>query len=72
MRKVGPSGWEAFSFLYGQLLDSALKISLEVNDSVYDAAYHALAISLDATFITLDRKYYKKASRLGFIEYLGQ
>ena len=45
----------------------AREISIAVRDSVYDASYHALAITKSMEFVTCDRKYYKKAKHLGFI-----
>jgi len=38
--------------------------------SFYDASYHALAISENATFLTCDKKYYEKTKRLGHIKLL--
>ncbi len=38
--------------------------------SFYDAAYHALAISAGATFVTADENYYKTTKRTGNITLL--
>jgi predicted nucleic acid-binding protein len=38
--------------------------------SFYEASYHALAISENATFLTCDKKYYEKTKRLGHIKLL--
>lgn len=35
--------------------------------SFYDAAYHAVAIMMKGTFVTADKRYYKKAKALGHI-----
>lgn len=50
----------------------ALEISHQLGDSVYDCWYHVTALWLGATFITADKKYYKKAQQLGSIEYWGE
>ena len=49
-------------------LDSALRISIDVNDTVYDASYHSLALIHDLTFVTFDGRYYQKAKHLGNIK----
>ena len=38
--------------------------------SFYDAVYHALALQLDATYITADKKYYDLMRRKGHIRLL--
>mgnify|MGYP001212112675 CR=1 FL=1 len=52
------------------ILTAALKISLKVNDTIYDASYHALALIYDLTFVTFDERYYRKAKALGNIQLL--
>ena len=39
--------------------------------SMYDSIYHALAISLDGTFLTADKKHYAKAKDYGHITLLN-
>jgi len=38
--------------------------------SFYDASYHALALYSGGTFITADKKYFKKARSFGHIQQL--
>jgi predicted nucleic acid-binding protein len=51
-------------------LTLARNIAREVNDTVYDSYYHALARLTGKTMITFDKRYYKKAKHLGNIELL--
>jgi predicted nucleic acid-binding protein len=54
------------------LLGEALAIALRLSPvTVYDAAYHALALRVGGTFITADEAYFRRARRLGSIELLG-
>lgn len=48
----------------------ALRLSYELGTSVYDTLYHVLAQSYGATFLTCDEGYFKKAKKLGDIEYI--
>ncbi len=51
-------------FLWREVLEKAY-----VNQTtVYDTAYHVLAISLGWKFLTRDLKYAQKAEKLGFLE----
>jgi predicted nucleic acid-binding protein len=53
------------------LLGEALSIALRfAGASVYDAAYHALALGVGGTFITADEAYFRRTRRLGGIELL--
>jgi predicted nucleic acid-binding protein len=53
------------------LLGEALNIALRfVGASVYDAAYHALALGVGGTFLTADEVYFRRTRRLGGIELL--
>lgn len=45
-----------------------LKLSYEIDTTVYDTSYHVLAKAHNATFLTCDEKYYKKGRILGDIE----
>lgn len=49
------------------VIQNAVKLAYVVNDSVYDAIYHVLAIKYEMQFVTLDAKYYNKAHHLGNI-----
>jgi len=49
----------------------AVYISYELGTTVYDTSYHVLAKAQNATFLTCDEDYYKKAKNLGDIDYLG-
>lgn len=48
----------------------ARSISIQVNDTVYDALYHSVATLHSKTFVTMDKKYFNKAKHLGNIELL--
>lgn len=53
------------------LLRDALKIALRFpGASVYDAAYHALALGVSGSFLTADESYFRRTKRLGAIELL--
>lgn len=49
----------------------ALALSYEIRTTVYDTLYHVLAQSYGATFLTCDDGYYRKAKKLGDIDYVG-
>ncbi len=52
--------------LSAQHKELAFKIMHSVpGASFYDASYHALALSQNATFITCDYRYYEKSKQLG-------
>lgn len=48
-----------------------IPISYQDHTTAYDTAYHVLAISRNATFLTCDQDYYKKAHHLGSIKLLS-
>lgn len=53
------------------LLGEALRITLRFpGTSVYDASYHALALSAGGVFLTADEIYVRRTRRLGAIELL--
>lgn len=54
--------------LFGKALEIALRLS---GVTVYDAAYHALALSVRGTFLTADERYVRRARRLGGVDLLG-
>jgi len=45
-----------------------IELSYAQNTTVYDTSYHVLAKAMNATFLTCDRDYHKKAKKLGDIE----
>ncbi len=47
-----------------------LDLSYQNQTTIYDTAYHVLAISRNAIFLTCDQDYYKKAHGLGYIKLL--
>lgn len=51
-------------------LELARQIAFNIKDTVYDALYHSVAILNDLVFITLDKRYYAKAKKLGHIRSL--
>ena len=55
-----------------QLLVDAVAITVRLPGvTVYDAAYHALALRLRGVFVTADQRYFRRARRLGGVELLG-
>lgn len=48
----------------------SVEISKTLNHHVFDTLYHAVALEHDATLITADRRYYRKAESLGSITLL--
>lgn len=66
------SHFKSYKFQYYDLNLKTSKIAFEIIEkfpkiSFYDASYHALAISEEATFVTCDKKYYEKTKKLGHI-----
>ena|GEM_PF-1135371 len=59
-------------FNYGDLhisfFPSIALLSRKLGTAFYDTYYHYLAITLDGTFLTRDKKYYAKAKKLGNIK----
>lgn len=67
--------WDAFSKLpiaYQEpdpiLLKQVILMSRQYETTVYDTLYHLVALTQEATFITCDARYYRKAEGLGNIE----
>jgi predicted nucleic acid-binding protein len=55
-----------------QLLVDAVGITTRLPGvTVYDAAYHALALRVRGVFVTADERYFRRARRLGAVELLG-
>jgi predicted nucleic acid-binding protein len=52
------------------ILKAAANLSQQYSHHLFDTLYHALAIQLDAVFVTADDKYYRKAKNQGFIRLL--
>lgn len=66
------SHFKSYKFQYHDLHLKTSRIAFEIIEkfpkiSFYDASYHALAISENATFLTCDKKYYEKTKKLGHI-----
>ena len=66
--------FERFSLLPIQLFSitqihtaEILKLSYQLQTTVYDTAYHYVAQLLEAIFLTCDEQYYKRAKELGGI-----
>jgi predicted nucleic acid-binding protein len=51
-------------------LTTAVRLSRQLSHHLFDTIYHALAINLNAVFVTADDKYFRKAQSLGFIQRL--
>jgi len=49
----------------------AVELAVQVGRvTVYDAAYHSLALTLGGTFVTADRIYYDRARKVGSVALL--
>ena len=54
------------------LYRTAGRLSVQLEHHLFDTMYHAAALAVsDASLITADRRYYRKASHLGAIRLLG-
>lgn len=53
------------------ILKSAAHLSLQFSHHLFDTLYHALAIQLNAVFVTADELYYRKAETAGCIQLLS-
>ena len=56
--------------LDNSLYEESMYISYKIETTIYDTLYHVLAKAQNATFLTCDENYYKKAKNLGDIELL--
>lgn len=52
-------------------VEQIILMAFEVNATVYDCFYHFVANELGGTFLTCDKEYFKKAKKLGGIEFVG-
>jgi predicted nucleic acid-binding protein len=51
---------------------TAVRLAIEMDHHLFDTLYHAVALELpDATLVTSDERYYRKARRLGRIHPLS-
>ena len=57
--------------LTDNLLIQATDYAYQNKTTVYDTAYHLLAISRNSNLLTCDRKYYLAAKLLNHIKYIG-
>jgi predicted nucleic acid-binding protein len=53
------------------ILKTAARLSRQFSHHLFDTLYHALAIQLNAVFVTTDEKYYRKAEAVGCIKLLS-
>jgi predicted nucleic acid-binding protein len=53
------------------ILKNAAHLSRQLSHHLFDTFYHALAIHLNAVFVTADEKYYRKAETVGYIQLLS-
>ncbi|MEQ1486300.1 type II toxin-antitoxin system VapC family toxin [Methyloglobulus sp.] len=52
------------------ILKTAARLSRQYSHHLFDTLYHALAIHLDAMFVTADENYYRKVETQGNIQLL--
>lgn len=52
-------------------IQEVIKLSYQLNTTVYDTSYHYLAKILGGIFLTCDKEYYKKARKISDIELLA-
>lgn len=52
---------------YQKIMDLAIQNST----TVYDTAYHYIALTTKSILYTCDRDYFQKSKHLGYVEYLG-
>ena len=57
--------------LSNQLLLKTVSYAYINKTTVYDTAYHLLAISRNSTLLTCDKQYWLAAKQLNHIEYIG-
>lgn len=48
-------------------LEEVIRLSYELQTTIYDTSYHYLAQLLNGIFVTCDKAYYQKAKHLGHI-----
>jgi len=53
------------------ILKTAARLSQQFSHHLFDTLYHALAIHLNAVFVSADEKYYRKAETMGYIQLLS-
>lgn len=53
------------------VMQRACRLSISLNQHLFDTLYHAVALEQGATLISADRRYYNKARHLGQIAYLA-
>jgi predicted nucleic acid-binding protein len=56
LRKIPLAGWQG-----EEPLPDTLSLAKEFDHAVYDCAYLALALRLDAVYVTADRRFWQKA-----------
>lgn len=53
-------------------VEQIILMAFEIDATVYDCSYHFVANELGGTFLTCDKEYFKKAEKLGGIEFVGK
>lgn len=53
------------------ILKTAARLSRQFSHHLFDTLYHALAIHLNAVFVSADELYYRKAETVGCIQLLS-
>jgi len=48
-------------------IEKAIELSFVNNTTYYDTIYHTIALGREMTLLTMDKKYYKSAKKLGNI-----
>ncbi|MDP1722108.1 MAG: type II toxin-antitoxin system VapC family toxin [Candidatus Gottesmanbacteria bacterium] len=52
-------------------VQAIVELSYRLDTTVYDTAYHHMALMQGGVFVTCDKGYFKKASTLGHVELWG-
>ncbi|HEX5314531.1 MAG TPA: type II toxin-antitoxin system VapC family toxin [Gammaproteobacteria bacterium] len=56
----------------GDLLSRTVALTQSCKVTFYDAAYHALALEENGTFVTADARYLRKAAKVGAVTLLSE
>lgn len=65
--RKAPISYFNYNDLHISFFPSIALLSRKLGTAFYDTYYHYLAITLNGTFLTRDRQYYRKAKNLGNI-----
>ena len=61
--------WQTFDEV--EIWSRAVRLSTELKHHLFDTLYHAVALETGSTMLTADARYFRKASELGNIRFLG-